>query len=1081
MKRALKRIVALALIFSMTIPGTIIAASAETITDNLNGAAVVRMTNNKDDSEATYDSFSAALNAAEEYSKENNFKRYTITLLEDTAEDIVIPAGKHVTIDLNGHTVTNVSSHTITNNSKYAFVADTSAEKTGAVDNVTHGKGAVYNNINSTITLNGGTFMRSHEAGKGENDNGGNSWYVIKNFGTMTINSGVNVKFSDSNPGLYSSLIGNGWQDAAKAEAGNSSEPKPSDGGNNASLTIKGGNLLGGQITIKNDDYGILKITGGTITQPSNDRSAIANNNEATISGGEIKTTGSGAPAIYSRYFDTNGANKGTMTISGGVIESTGTVVQTQAGTTLNVKGGTLSTTGRDSYAVEMADTAKVVISGGTFENIGADRVANMEEAFDGKYEPVEGADGNIHIGVTDEATEAVVIDADGNREKYLSFGAATKAASAGSTVKLMKDVTLTSTAQTVNYGVTVDLNGHNVDGTAVTSANGVIKLGTNYSSKPVDGMDNTIRLINSQNTGGEVKGNLPVTAKSGNSSIALPVKISDSVILTAVSGGDSVKLGSSAYLMYSDKTAGYFNNGTFKVTDENGQDRIYGQYGPAVKNAANGIVTLLHDYTGNETISSGSSTGILDLNDKTYTYTGSGEIVDVNYPNVGLTIKNGTLTATDTDCIGIMMIGASNKEQMDNRSITLENVEMNIPGQTYGIITNGTEKDNTIVLRNSTLNVNEGYGIYFPSTGSVTIDNSVINAKYTGVQICAGSLTVTGNETAINVTGQPQPKTEGDGVIADGAAISIIERDGYQDLGTVNIEDGTFVAENADAVKAYSFNNQDKTEDEWADAGKVIDISGGIFSSQVEQDLCADEYVPAVYDENTGMYTVVKDTAAPVIKASGTDTVLSDGGTYYGGKLQFTVDDLSLASVMVNNTAVQPDQNGVYTISGAGEYAIAAVDAVGNRIEVVVTLVAEKGTISEETAEITLTNKLIANGKEQTQIVKVVVGGVTLTEGVDYQVTGNKATEAGEYTLTVTGIGNYEGSIQVKYTVAKASTEDPGQPGTDPGDTGDGDQGQNESDVSKTGDDSNIVLLLFIMAIAAASGVAFFIKRKQD
>lgn len=31
---------------------------------------------------------------------------------------------------------------------------------------------------------------------------------------------------------------------------------------------------------------------------------------------------------------------------------------------------------------------------------------------------------------------------------------------------------------------------------------------------------------------------------------------------------------------MYSDKTAGYFNNGTFKVTDENGQDRIYGQYG---------------------------------------------------------------------------------------------------------------------------------------------------------------------------------------------------------------------------------------------------------------------------------------------------------------------------------------------------------------------------------------------------------------------------------------------------------------------------------------------------------------------
>ena len=32
---------------------------------------------------------------------------------------------------------------------------DTSAEKTGVVDNISHGRGAVYNNINAAITLQG--------------------------------------------------------------------------------------------------------------------------------------------------------------------------------------------------------------------------------------------------------------------------------------------------------------------------------------------------------------------------------------------------------------------------------------------------------------------------------------------------------------------------------------------------------------------------------------------------------------------------------------------------------------------------------------------------------------------------------------------------------------------------------------------------------------------------------------------------------------------------------------------------------------------------------------------------------------
>lgn len=110
--------------------------------------------------------------------------------------------------------------------------------------------------------------------------------------------------------------------------------------------------------------------------------------------------------------------------------------------------------------------------------------------------------------------------------------------------------------------------------------------------------------------------------------------------------------------------------------------------------------------------------------------------------------------------------------------------------------------------------------------TGNVTIENSKINAKHVGVQMCAGSLTVTGDQTAITTTGTKQQKTEGDGPIVDGAAISIVKRDGYKDLGKVEIRAGAFKSAQADAVKAYTFNNTDKTEGAWDEANTVVKIS---------------------------------------------------------------------------------------------------------------------------------------------------------------------------------------------------------------------------------------------------------------
>ena len=129
----------------------------------------------------------------------------------------------------------------------------------GTVDNVTNGTAAVYNDVTGKVTINGGSYTRSAEASKDENNSGGNSWYVIHNYGIMNINKGT-FKFSDTNVGAFSSLIHNGWYDGSKNTAQK-----------NAVMTINGGDLhrvLVVKLLSRIDDYGELSITGGVFTQP---------------------------------------------------------------------------------------------------------------------------------------------------------------------------------------------------------------------------------------------------------------------------------------------------------------------------------------------------------------------------------------------------------------------------------------------------------------------------------------------------------------------------------------------------------------------------------------------------------------------------------------------------------------------------------------------------------------------------------------------------------------------------------------------------------------------------------------------
>ena len=72
--------------------------------------------------------------------------------------------------------------------------------------------------------------------------------------------------------------------------------------------------------------------------------------------------------------------------------------------------------------------------------------------------------------------------------------------------------------------------------------------------------------------------------------------------------------------------------------------------------------------------------------------------------------------------------------------------------------------------------------------------------------------------------------------------------------------------------------------------------------------------------------------------------------------------------------------------------------------------------------ATVTLGASLTYNGSAQTQTVaSVKLGSVTLRAGTDYDISGNVATNAGNYTLIVSGKGDYTGFVFVDWSIAKA------------------------------------------------------------
>lgn len=267
---------------------------------------------------------------------------------------------------------------------------------------------------------------------------------------------------------------------------------------------------------------------------------------------------------------------------------------------------------------------------------------------------------------------------------------------------------------------------------------------------------------------------------------------------------------------------------------------------------ASGEAITLLRDYTTGSTFNSGSIARVVDLNGHTWTCTGTdanSAAFEINYSNASLTVKNGKVVSSQL--VGLIPSAMGGTIKYDNSTLTFDHVEATTTA-TSGIETNGNNTNDTVVLKDSKLNVPNGFGIYFPSSGTLTIDNSTINAKTMGAQVCSGNLNVTAG-SAITVSGDPVEKAENDGAIQDGAAISIVNRPGYKGLGQIAITGGTFTAKDDNAaIKAYTWDSSTKQESAFDNSAKTVAVSGGTFSSAVSADLCAEGCTPIANTDGT-------------------------------------------------------------------------------------------------------------------------------------------------------------------------------------------------------------------------------------
>ncbi|MGM9631905.1 MAG: prepilin-type N-terminal cleavage/methylation domain-containing protein [Eubacteriales bacterium] len=292
----------------------------------------------------------------------------------------------------------------------------------------------------------------------------------------------------------------------------------------------------------------------------------------------------------------------------------------------------------------------------------------------------------------------------------------------------------------------------------------------------------------------------------------------------------------------------GTFINGLTKVSDD---DEYYHSIRALMYKGNNGkTVTMLSDYFGSGAIPNASYSDVhvtLDTNGHSYTTTAravvyvqnSGSLTITNssptrsvltasgeptsktsaaaawvYDNCTLTIgENVSLEQTHDSGIGVILWGANPVFNLQGGTVE---------AQMYGVTGNGSSTTNSTISITSGTIKGGAAGIYHPESGNVNVSGGSIIGGV-GIQMCSGTLNMTGGTIKGGGTDNRATKT-GDGLIPDGAAISIVNRAYPGGAPSATISGATVTG----GILAYTWSNNTVSEEknlESVDTSKTYTI----------------------------------------------------------------------------------------------------------------------------------------------------------------------------------------------------------------------------------------------------------------
>lgn len=299
-------------------------------------------------------------------------------------------------------------------------------------------------------------------------------------------------------------------------------------------------------------------------------------------------------------------------------------------------------------------------------------------------------------------------------------------------------------------------------------------------------------------------------------------------------------------------------------------------------------------------------------------------------------TLTNSKVTA---DVAGVFLGGLNpaNNGDTNGKQVTLKATDSEISGDTYGIVTNGTYTNAEIDLTDTNVTAKSGTAIFAAAQNSTTAVSGGEISGLTGIEVRAGSLTIT--DATITATGEYKVEANRSGTTVTGAAVAVSPHVTYQDVA-VTINGGTFAATGTNG-KSFAQVNTVKDDEGYQEVEIDLAIKDGEFQNDVTAEDAANFIEKGTFSAPMPQNYLVEGSSvsaegAVVTEAPGATVVQADGTAYSATTLRdaliiaqdgATVTMLqgyTSATSLVVGKAITLDLNGQQITNNGGSFALA-------------------------------------------------------------------------------------------------------------------------------------------------------------